>query len=156
MFVSFPCRCSGGVLGCYPLLLQLLLRVPPQCSGIKPSACWSSPGCFQNHRSATMKSFKAAILSLCCSCCCAHCFDCAVGLSPGSRPVDPRCCHEHPVTCWNCTRMCVGQCCLLTYIYIDSIGDSSPNLLQLLLRKLLYHALHTTLPPPLAATNANT
>ena len=59
MFVSFPCRCSGGVLGCYPLLLQLLLRVP-QCSGIKPSACWSSPGCFQDHCSATMWNHKAA------------------------------------------------------------------------------------------------
>ena len=54
------------------------------------------------------------------------------------------------------TNVCWTVLSLNIYIYIDSIGDSSPNLLKLLLRKLLYHALHTTLPPPLAATNANT
>ena len=35
-------------------------------------------------------------------------------LRPGSRPVDPECCQQHPLTCWNYTLMCVGQCCLLT------------------------------------------
>ena len=113
MFVSFPCRCSGGVLGCYPLLLQLLLRVP-QCSGIKPSACWSSPGCFQDHCSATMWNHKAACcLSVAAVAVRAFCLLAYEGLAQGL--VDPRCCQEHPVTCRNCTWTCVGQCCYLTY-----------------------------------------
>ena len=117
MFVSFPCRCSGGVLGRYPLLLQLLLRVP-QCSGIKPSACWSSPGCFQDHCSATMWNHKAACcLSVAAVAVRAFCLLAYKGLAQGL--VDPRCCQEHPVTCWNCTWTCVGQCCYLTfYVYI--------------------------------------
>ena len=47
MFVSFPCRCSGGVLGCYPPLLQLLLELT-----------WMLPGSLLRYH----EKFKVATL----------------------------------------------------------------------------------------------
>ena len=74
---SSSCCCNYGVWGCYP-------RAP--CCVARYCCCWSSPGCFQDHCSATMKRFKAAtVVCLCCWSCAHFCL-----LGTGSRP-----------TCWS-------------------------------------------------------
>ena len=105
-----------------------LLRSSPQCSGIKPSSCWSSPGCFQDHCSATMKRFRQLCwINVAADAVRSHSF---VLLANSLRL---KACWSIMLTvtsssCWTVHELCVGQCCYLTiYIYIYT-GWTFPDL----------------------------
>ena len=75
------CTCYLQV---FVLLLALLIGLLPKCSVLVVYVCWSSPGCFQDHCSATMKSSMVDCWSqLCCKAlCCTHFCPLAIMLSP--------------------------------------------------------------------------
>ena len=82
-------------------------------------SCWSSPGCFQDHCSATMWKSRQLMLTLCCSCCCTCLLYCWHTKAQGL--VDPRCCtyvHWHN---WCCERVLILNIHIPIYIYISTV-----------------------------------
>ena len=102
-------RCCTRGLCCVGLL--------PKCSLLL--LVWSSPGCFQDHCSATMKRFKA----VCCLCCCsARLLSVGLGpvVTPGSRPVEPEG-HIGMTKCTVAQLLCTQGCVVLNHYSIGPV-----------------------------------